>query len=63
MSNREVRADVPRADRVKLTVEIPRTLWKRVKHRGIEEGRDLWKIVTEALERYLSEKKGGQGAR
>jgi hypothetical protein len=50
-----------RGDRIKLTVEIPRALWKRVKHQGIEEGRDLWLIVTEALEAYLAkaEKKGG----
>lgn len=43
-------------DRIKLTVEIPKTLWKRVKHRAVEEERDVWRIVTEALERYLARK-------
>jgi hypothetical protein len=50
-----------REERIKLTVEIPKPLWKRVKVRAIEEEREVWRIVTEALEAYLAkaEKKGG----
>jgi len=51
-----MRTTIERKDRIKLTVEIPRTLWKRAKVQAIEEERDLWKIVTDALERYLADK-------
>lgn len=43
-----------RADRVKVTMELPRALWKHVKHQAIEENRKPWQIVTEALGGYLN---------
>lgn len=46
-----------RADRVKVTMELPRVLWERVKHRAIDENRKPWKIATEALERYLGKER------
>ena len=50
-----------RAGRVKVTTELPRVLWERVKHRAIDENRKPWQIVTEALERYfVAKKKGGE---
>jgi hypothetical protein len=50
---------------VKMTVAIPRALWKRSKLRAVEEERDLREIVIEALERYLEGKsrKGEKHAR
>jgi hypothetical protein len=44
----------------KVTVLLPRELWKRAKIQSIKEDRDLRELVIEALERYLStkEKKG-----
>jgi hypothetical protein len=45
-----------RADRVKVTMELPRALWERVKHRAIDENTKPWKIVTEAVERHLARK-------
>lgn len=42
-----------RKGRTKLTVEIPSDLLKRVKKAAIDEERDLWRIVTRALRRYL----------
>jgi hypothetical protein len=50
-----------RKGRIKLTVEIPVDVLKRVKKAAREEERDLWRIVTRALRMYLdeAEKKGG----
>jgi predicted transcriptional regulator len=52
-----------RKGRVKLTVEIPEVLLKRVRRLAREEERDLWRIVKRALERYVEEaetrKEGG----
>jgi hypothetical protein len=50
---------------VKMTVAIPRALWKRSKLRAVEEERDLREIVIEALQRYLERKseKGEKHAR
>jgi RNA polymerase-interacting CarD/CdnL/TRCF family regulator len=51
-------------EKVKMTVMVPRSLWKRSKLRAVEEERDLRELVIDALERYLAEKKGGKhGAR
>jgi RNA polymerase-interacting CarD/CdnL/TRCF family regulator len=52
-------------EKVKMTVEVPRALWKRSKLRAVEEERDLRELVIEALERYLAEKsrKGEKHAR
>jgi hypothetical protein len=43
-------------ENVKMTVAIPRALWKRSKLRAVEEERDLRELVIEALERYLAGK-------
>lgn len=50
-----------REGQVKLTVEIPRALHKRLKVRAVQEEREVWRLVVEALEAYLAkaEKKGG----
>jgi hypothetical protein len=50
-------------EKVKLTVEVPRSLWKRAKLRAVEEERDLRDVVIESLERYLDgvPKKGRTG--
>jgi hypothetical protein len=52
-------------ENVKMTVAIPRALWKRSKLRAVEEERDLRELVIEALERYLAGKsrKGEKHAR
>jgi hypothetical protein len=50
-------------EKVKVTVAIPHSLWKRSKLRAVEEERDLREIVIESLERYLAEKKGAKHAR
>ncbi len=50
-------------ERVKMTVAIPHSLWKRSKFRAVEEERDLREIVIDALERYLAETKGTKHAR
>lgn len=47
-----------REERTKLTVEVPTDLWKRVKIRAVEEDREVWRIVTEALETYLKRRGG-----
>lgn len=46
-----------RVGQVKLTVEIPKALHKRLKVRAVEEEREVWRIVVEALSAYLA--KGG----
>lgn len=52
---------------VKMTVAIPRPLWRAAKIRAVEEGRDLREVVIDSLERYLAAKRprkgGGHGAR
>jgi RNA polymerase-interacting CarD/CdnL/TRCF family regulator len=51
-------------EKVKMTVMVPRSLWKRSKIRAVEEERDLREVVIEALERYLKDRRGGKhGAR
>lgn len=53
-------------DRVKVTVHLARTLWKRAKLQAVEEERGLRELVSEAIERYLDtpKKKGAKhGAR
>ena len=45
-------------DKAKLTVEIPRSLWKAAKQRALDTDKDLKTVVIEALEAALS-KKGG----
>ena len=53
-----------REEKVKMTVAIPRSLWKKSKLRAVEEERDLRELVIDALERYLGgTKKGGRDAR
>jgi predicted transcriptional regulator len=44
---------------MKATIEIERDLWKRVRRAALDEDRQAWRIVTEALEAYLAKKKGG----
>ncbi len=46
-------------DKVKLTVEIPRDLWRRAKVRAAETDRDLRSVVIEALEALLAKSKKG----
>ncbi|HEV8232736.1 MAG TPA: hypothetical protein VGQ75_10350 [Thermoanaerobaculia bacterium] len=48
-----------RADRVKITAEVPREVWRRVKIQAAKEGRKSWEIVTEALTGYLNGEVGG----
>jgi hypothetical protein len=50
-------------ERVKVTVFLARSLWKRAKFQAVEEERDLREIVTDALEEYLSKRKGSRGGR
>lgn len=54
-------------EKVKMTVEIPRSLWKRAKLRAVEEERDLRELVIEALLSYLgsgpAKKRGAKDAR
>lgn len=53
-----------KADKVKLTVEVPRSLWRAAKVRAAEEERDLREIVIDGLTMYLAgKKKGGRDAR
>lgn len=45
----------------KLTVEVPKDLWRRAKVRAAESDTDLRSVVIAALERFLAEKpKGGR---
>jgi hypothetical protein len=48
-------------DKTKLTVEVPRSLWRAAKVRAAEEERDLREIVIDGLTLYLAaaKKKGG----
>jgi hypothetical protein len=52
---------------VKMTVAIPRALWRAAKIAALDEQRDLREIVIDSLERYLAEKRskkgGGHGTR
>jgi predicted transcriptional regulator len=48
-------SDVPRSERTKLTIEVPKVLWARVKHIAIDERRKVWLVVARALEMYLEE--------
>ena len=43
--------------KVKLTVEIPKELWRRAKVRAAETDRDLRSVVIEALEAALGKPK------
>jgi hypothetical protein len=45
---------MPDEDLVKMTVAIPRTLWRSAKIRAAEQDRGLREIVIESLETYLS---------
>lgn len=46
----------------RLTVEVPKELWRRAKMRAIETGRDLRTVVIEVLEAVLAKppKKGSR---
>jgi hypothetical protein len=46
-------ANVPDKDLVKMTVAIPRTLWRAARIRAAEEDRDLRDVVIESLEALL----------
>ncbi len=48
-------SDVPRSERTKLTVEVPKVLWNRIKHIAIDEQRKVWLLVARALEMYVEE--------
>jgi hypothetical protein len=52
-------------EEAKVTVMLPRDLWKRAKIQAIREDRDLRELVVEALQSYLTEKekKGTRGSR
>ena len=43
---------------LKVSVWLPRTLWKRAKLRAAEEGRPLRLLIVEALTIYLTDKEG-----
>jgi hypothetical protein len=45
-------------DLVKMTVEIPRSLWRSAKIRAAEQDRGLRDVVIESLERYLASSGG-----
>ena len=45
--------------RIRLTVEIPKELWRRAKVRAAETDRDLRSVVIEALEVALAKPKKG----
>jgi hypothetical protein len=61
---KESELDKAEEERVKMTVMVPRSVWKRSKLRAVEEERDLRELVIDALERYLTVKKGEKhGAR
>ena len=51
-----------KADLIRLNVEVPRELWRRVKIRAAETDRDLRQVVIDALEAALGPKakKGGK---
>jgi plasmid stability protein len=45
---------------VKTTMKLPEGIWKQIRIRAIEEGRDAQDVVADALTSYLSAtKKGG----
>lgn len=48
--------------KVKLTVEIPKELWRKAKVRAAETDRDLRSVVIDALQAALGDKvkKGGR---
>jgi hypothetical protein len=55
---------VPDKDLVKMTVAIPRTLWRTARIRAAEQDRDLRDVVIESLETFLhgkGERRGGTG--
>lgn len=45
---------MPDGDLVKMTVAVPRTLWRAAKIRAAEQDRGLREIVIESLETYLA---------
>jgi hypothetical protein len=47
---------------VKTTMKLPEPVWKAIRIRAIEEGRDAQDLVADALAAYLSAAKRG-GAR
>lgn len=58
---------MPEDEKVKMTVEVPRSLWKRAKLQAVEEERDLRELVIDALLSYLGsvpgKKRGAKDAR
>ncbi len=54
-----------KAEKMKLTVEVPRSLWQAAKIQAVLEQRDLREVVIDGIQMYLSsmKKKGGHDAR
>jgi hypothetical protein len=46
----------------KTSLQLPEAIWKSVKIRAVEEGRNVQELVAEALKDYLR-KKGGSRAK
>jgi hypothetical protein len=51
---------MPEEKLVKTSVGLPKTLWKEVRKRAIDENRDFQDIVRDALVLYLKAKRGTQ---
>jgi predicted DNA-binding protein len=50
-------------EKIKTSIKLPAGLWKRLRLRSIEEGRDAQDIVAELIEAYLRKpRKGGRDA-
>ena len=47
-----------KAEQVKTTIRLPRSLWDAARHRAIDEGTDIQDLVGRAIEQYL--RKGGR---
>jgi len=50
-------------EKIRLTVEIPKELWRRAKQRALDTDRDLRTVVIEALEAALGGKAKKEGKR
>ena len=47
-------------EKVKVTLNLPKSLVKQAKHRALDEERDLQDLVMEALRAFLGKKERGR---
>ena len=46
----------PKKNKVKVTIRLPETLWKKTRIRALKEGRNAQDIIQDGLELYFSQR-------